>query len=304
MSSPRRLLEAPTTEAERQVALAASVEAAPLPGAGWDEVLGRAVMRRPSPWRLVPAFALSALAGVLLVLLVRPVVRPAPRQVELVAAADTKWTQVSAEEVALESGRLTFSRPRGRPVRVRTPHVVLETANARFLAEVTASGTTVVVEEGEVVLRAPTSTRTVHAGEAVTWPLAPEIPSALEPGTPAPGGKCQGSGAAVRACLELEARGASMDAEAAAWELGALEAREGNGARAVEVWTEALTRFPDGMLAPELRIALVVELVKARRFPEAKQQARAFIAAWPDDPRRAEMQKLATALEQGGATNP
>jgi hypothetical protein len=207
------------------------------------------------------------------------------------------FRSLSAEAVALESGRLTVSKPHGRLVRVRTPDVELEATNARFLAEVTTSGTTVVVEEGDVVVRTATGARVVHAGEALTWPPAPEIPAALEPGAPMPGGRCQGDEPALRACLELELKGASVDAEAAAWELGALEARAGHSTRAVEVWQAALSRFPDGVLGPELRLALVVELVKARRFGEAAQHARAFSAAWPDDPRRLEVDTLAAALD-------
>ncbi len=301
--TPTRIIEAPGSEAERQIALAASVDPAPLDRAGWDEITGRALMRSPSPWRLLPAFALSTLAGVMLVLVVRPLLSsspPAPKPAELIASADSRWSHVSPEELSLQSGRLTFARPNGRVVRIRTPDALLETTNARFLAEVVPEGTTVMVEEGDVVLRSGTVERTIHAGESVTWPPSPVIPDALSVEQPIPGGKCQGEPASLRTCLEAESAGTSLDAEAAGYELGVLEARARNGRRAIEVFRGSLARFPTGVLAPEVRIALLVELVKSRRFAEGVVEARAFVEAWPEDPRRGDVEALGVALSKAG----
>lgn len=295
------LVKTAGTEAERQVALAASVPPRVIDHASWDDLVARAGLRRSGDARLVPAFVLAMAAGVALVLLMqRPVPRSAPEPgVELVASAAAKWSQSPSGAVVLSAGRLSLARASEVPVRIETPHVVIEAQRSRFLAEVVRSGTSLVVEEGEVVLRSGSMTRVVRAGESLIWPPAPLIPARLLE-APAPAeARCTASPAGARRdCLEAEAATSSLDAQAALYELGVLEMKSGRLDGAVEAWRQSLRRFPDGVLHPEVRLALLIALVRARRFAEAEVTAREFEAACPGDPRRAEVGTLRPLLSQ------
>jgi hypothetical protein len=294
---PTRLLESATSPAEQVIALAAAVPPRPLARNDWDAVLERAVTARPSALRHVPAFALSLAIGVVLVLALRPAPPPpAPRAPELIATADARWSHVAPGEVSLQAGRLAVSKPGDAPIRVQTPDAVLETVRSRFLAEVTSNGTTVVVEEGEVVVRTRDAQHVVHAGESFTWPPPPVIPTPLLGAPTATGSRCT-PGAEQLACLRAEAAGTGLDAQAASYELGALQLKSGDRPGALATWQRALERFPDGVLEPETRIAVLVELVRARRYADAVAAARAFESAFPNDPRAADVSALRAALE-------
>jgi hypothetical protein len=302
MTDPRPWRDAPadvSPDVARVVTLAASVPPRPLDLTGWDEVVVRAAAPRRD-WRLVPAFMLSALAGVALVLVARPASpRALAEQAGIVAEAGATWSREQDERVALRSGRLTISVTTGQRVHVVTPHAEVEAQQARFLAEVTESGTLVVVEEGEVVLRTPEGRRVVRAGESLLWPPAPDIPQALlaEPIDTAP--TCAETAGAQRAdCLAGEASGDGLDAQAALYELGTLQLATGERQAALDTFRGSLTRFPDGVLHPEVRLALLVELVRARRFSEAAAAARDFEAACVEDPRVGDVAALRRALER------
>lgn len=287
----------PATEAERLIALAATVPPREVDRARFDELLAVAAAPPRRDWRLVPAFAASIALGALVVSVLRPAAPPPPPPVELVASADARWTQASASVVSLSTGQLRVARPSTQPVRIETPHVVLEATLARFLAEVTSTGTTLHVDEGEVVLRAGSERRVVRAGEEVVWPPAPVIPAALlEPAVGSTEARCASAGEGRRSCLEAEAGESSLDAQAALFELGALEAQAGRSREAVAAWQRSLERFPDGVLHPEVRLRLLVELVRARRFSDAAEVAAAFEAHCADDARLADVRALAANL--------
>ncbi|MFT3713638.1 MAG: FecR domain-containing protein [Archangium sp.] len=294
---PTRLLENATSPAEHVIALAAQVPPKPLARDDWDSVMERAVTQRPSPFRHAPAFALSLALGIALVLVLRPApppTAPAPRAPELVATADARWQHLASGEISLQAGRLAVSRPGDAPIRVQTPDVVLETAKSRFLAEVTSSGTTVVVEEGEVMVRTRNTQHLVRAGESYTAPPPPEIPQQLLE-VPTGGSRCA-AGSEQLACLRAEANGNGLDAQAASYELGALQLKSGDHVGALETWQSAITRFPDGVLEPELRIAVFVELVRAHRNAEAVAAAKSFEDTFPADPRAADLRALRETL--------
>ena len=292
MKTPRRLLDEAHTRSEEVIARAASVPAQPLRPDGWDDVMALALTRRPSATRLVPAFLISFLLGGWLVLLLRPP-RPVPATPTNIAYATpgSRWSSLGPDEVSLQSGRLFVTSPSGAPLRIRTPDAVLEVTHSRFLAEVVAGGTMVQVEEGEVVLRAGNVTRTVRGGESLTWPPAPMIPKELLEAAPASTSGCEGPGAR-RECLQREAAGESLQAQAALFELGNFEARQGELEASLRVWRESLSRFPEGVLHPEVRLALLIELVKARRFSDARAAALEFEANCAGDPRRGEVESL------------
>lgn len=297
MSTPRRLLDGATNgEAERLMSLAASVAPKPLEPGGWEAITARALVRRPSPWRLVPAFLGSALVGATLVLLLMPRPTPPP-PFAIDAVAGARWSSTSPDELTLGPGRFTIARRSNRPLTVRTPQVSLELTNARFLAEVSENGATVVVEEGALVLRDGDSERRLEPGTTWRWAPTPEIPRALAPSAAGDRGPCHGqTAAATRTCLEQEAAGTSLAAEAASYELGMLALEHGDVPAALTAWRRSLERFPNGVLAPEVRLALFVELVKARRHTEARTVAKAFLAAFPDDPRTKDVAAIAQAI--------
>lgn len=290
-----------TDEAEARaaklVATAAAIVPAPVDLTAWDAVVARSAAPRRDG-RLVFAFAGSLAAGVALVMALtpRPVTPPAVEPPVLVAAASARWTQGADGVVSLAAGRLSVERASGATVRVATPHATLEATRARFLAEVTAGGTTLVVEEGEVVLRGQGQERTVKAGQTLVWPEAPSIPAPLEARPTAVAQVCEGVGARLD-CLRLEAKGDGLSAQAALYELGVAERESGHVADALAAWTTSLSRFPDGVLHPEVRLALLVELTRQRRFAEAVAVARAFEAACASDPRVADVQALRRSLE-------
>ena len=72
MNAPRRLLEEAKTPSERVIAAAASVAPQPMRADGWEDVMAVAVTSRQSVTRLLPAFLLSVVLGIALVMLSRP----------------------------------------------------------------------------------------------------------------------------------------------------------------------------------------------------------------------------------------
>lgn len=295
------LAQTAQTQAERLVAQASSVPARPLDAPSWDELVARAALRGGEDrGRLVFGFGFAVAMGLGLVWLVTPARPQAPAAnpgVQVVVSNGARWTQPSASTVILSEGRLAMTQASDKPVRIETPHAVIEAQRSRFLAEVVKSGTFLSVEEGEVVLRAGSSSRVVRAGQSLLWPPAPAIPVKLlvEP-TPTEE-RCAGSPlGARRDCLVAEAATRSLDAQAALYELGVLEAKSGHSERAVEAWEQSLRRFPSGVLHPEVRLALLVELVRARRFSEAERVAEEFEVACADDGRRAEVSTLKALL--------
>lgn len=284
--------------AAKVMALAAAIAPAPVDLSRWDEVVRAS--RPARDWRLAPAFAASLAAGIALVLWLAPGAPPVavtPEAPVLVASANATWTQLPSGVVRLEAGRLSVQRATSGRVVLETPHATLDSSRARFLAEVTAGGTTVTVLEGEVVLRTAGQTRVVKAGQTLVWPPTPSIPAPLSAVTAPRTSVCDDAAGSRLDCLRLEARGDGLTAQAALYELGVLEARQGNSGDALAAWTTSLARFPDGVLHPEVRLALLVELTRARRFTEAVAVAQGFEAACATDPRVGDVQALRRSLE-------
>ncbi|MFZ5439067.1 MAG: hypothetical protein ACOZQL_03615 [Myxococcota bacterium] len=257
----------------------------------WDQVLERATRPARPSWR---TFLTAVAAGVLLVLAGRGL-RPTPQQV-LLAAPDARWEQRLDGGVQLTRGRLQTTK--AAPVALETPQVSVLTSSARFAAEVLVEGTLVTVFEGEVLVRSGADERVLRAGETALWRAAPEIPASLEAHAAEPLASCSGAASGQRVCLERLAEGDSLTAEVAAFELGRLAARGGDEVRALEQWHGSLARWPDGVFAPEVRLALLRTLTHARRFAEAAEVAAAFEQRHPDDPRVPEVRRLREDLER------
>jgi hypothetical protein len=292
--------EAPDSAAAHEVALTAQVPPRPLDLATWGAVLRRAA-RPPSAWARVPAFFGAAAVGALLMLGALRLGALAPASAPLVVATDgTRWTTRGDGSLFLTAGRLTVDRAAAGRLRLGTPHFELEAVSerTRFLAEVSERGTLLVVDVGEVVARRPGLERVVAAGASFTWPPDPNIPQALlAPPRSAEPPRCgDGDAEARSACLRREAAGEGLDAQAALFELGTWEARAGRSGAAIDAWRASLRRFPGGVLHPEVRLSLLVELVRARRFAEALGLARDFEAACADDPRAGDVATLRKQL--------
>ncbi|MFZ5446420.1 MAG: hypothetical protein ACOZQL_40910 [Myxococcota bacterium] len=80
------------------------------------------------------------------------------------------------------------------------------------------------------------------------------------------------------------------------FELAALQAQRGQHAAALATWQQWLARFPEGVLHPEARLALFVELSRERRFDEARAAAAEFERTCAGDPRLPEVARLRDAL--------
>lgn len=93
-----------------------------------------------------------------------------------------------------------------------------------------------------------------------------------------------------------EAKGDSLRAQAALYELGSVEVQEGELEAGLRSWRASLTRFPQGVLHPEVRLAVLIELIKARRFTDAREAARDFESSCPGDPRAADVEALRQRL--------
>lgn len=281
---------------QRAAQVVASVAAIP-PAAvdlmQWNSIVAES--RRASPWRLVPAFAVSVALGVAFVVWLSPapVVPEAP---VLVASSDAVVTPKPGGLVRLERGRVSVDRATSARVLIETPHVTLDATRARFLAELVHDTTVVTVHEGEVIVRSAAGERIVRAGEHATWPLALEIPSTLTD-QPAAATACDESAEGKRGCLVREAQGDGLAAQVALFELGRLELSEGHKAAAVDAFRSSLERFPAGVMHPEVRLALLVELTRQQRFSEALAVAKAFEASCATDPRVEEVRSLRRSLE-------
>jgi hypothetical protein len=288
----------PADRGERSVARLAHLEAEASERTfdavrAWDDVLVRASQRpaRVPTWLV---FATSAMAGAILVLAGQRLLPPNPaHSVEpLIASADARWALRPDGVVVLSAGRLTVTRGGPAAVRIETPTVVIESRDARFLAEVVEGATQVLVEEGTVAARSGAATQQLHAGERGDWPAAPVIPRALEPRSTEASSLCPGADAVREVCLVEQARGSGLDAQTAQFELGALYARTHRRPEAIAAWQSSVHRFPGGVFEPEARLGVLVELVHAQRWSEAAAAAEAFERAFPDDPRRDDVARL------------
>ena len=176
-----------------------------------------------------------------------------------------------------------------------TDEVAIQTSRSRFLAEVTDDGVSVFVQDGEVQVRTRTGVKTIKAGETFVWPPAPEIPSHLMAGPI--DSECMDRPDQI-GCLEaLTASTDALEAEVSLFELGLLQAKRREREAALNTWRDSLNRFPEGSLHPEVRLAMLLELIRARRFHDATTAAREFEESCADDPRRAQVEQLRKSIQ-------
>lgn len=265
-------------------------------GAGWEAVIERTMKRsrsRTFPWTATVLGMLLLVVAVQAAFKLGLVETDAPR---VQASAGAQWHREGDGALILTLGKLEISRPRGQVV-LHSPHVTVIAVNARFLADTTASATRVEVYEGEVIVKHEDSGVVVRPGTHRTWPEGPAMPSALVLPPAAPERCADELGPERRACLWNQAEQPGLIAQAALFELGLFELHEGNHAMAESAWRRSLDRFPDGVLAPEVRLSLLAELSRERRFAEAIELARDFEKLSKDDPRAAEVARFRAQLE-------
>jgi hypothetical protein len=248
---------------------------------------------KPAPQPVRPKAAVPQVEPLTPAPLVEAEVPPRPQPPERIAAADdAEWSASAPDTLKVERGKVEVL-PRDERYTLVTPDVSIAGTQARYLADVTSGGTSVRVFEGEVEAF-NTLTRqyvTLRAGEERYF--APQnAPSALDIVPPAVSSPlCARHTLEQRvACLSAEARGEGLKAQAALYEQAYLQSRAGRPAGAELTLRESLRRFPRGVLNPEVRIALFKALLAQRRFGEAAEAGRDFVAENPDDPRVAEVE--------------
>jgi hypothetical protein len=173
-------------------------------------------------------------------------------------------------------------RPPEAPFRVRTPSCTVRVVGTVLRVSVSAAGdTTVAVGHGAVEVTplggAPVA---VRAGER--WPAgATEEPSERE---------LDALGAADREGTTLDSFGSRLRSESALYQAGwnAFH-RAGDPARAVDIWSEELQRFPTGLLTEEARTSTIDALVALREPARARAQINRYLRDRPRGARAAEM---------------
>ncbi len=238
----------------------------------------------------VAAFGLScALGAGVFVALTRPAVP------EVVASPAAQWRQ-TAGAVVLELGSLRV-RPRARAsITVTTPQVQAVVGNAAALFEVTPGSTMLNVESGEVAWRAPGKNGRLGAGGRITVNGAAAALAVAPRGPPLESCGGKSDSAEYTGCLETTSHGRGLAAEAALFELGMLAHDRGEVTEAVARFEAYAQRFPDGALAPEASIALMVDLRRSGKLAGAANEAGRFAERFPHEPRAGEVARWAAQI--------
>jgi TolA-binding protein len=222
------------------------------------------------------------------------------------ASPGAQWTRGRAGVMRLEQGHFEAQASAQLPQRLQTPEVTVAATNARFAMDVTEQGTTVAVFEGTAEVATARTRATLHAGETRHFGIdAPSVPREVVPIALEPVALDQGSPACVHAgsleaqltCLGAQARGEDLKAQAALYEEGNLEAQAHRPAGAAETYRESLRRFPDGVLAPEVTLALMRLLASEQQYDGAIEAGQGFLKSWPDDPRCEDVKGFVSRLE-------
>jgi hypothetical protein len=193
-------------------------------------------------------------------------------------------SQRGAYRVLLEDGRLAATvGPRGpdEPLTVVTPELSVAVVGTRFSVSTAQGISEVAVEEGKVRVEKGQLLVVLTAGDSIRSD-DPRLTDA-QAGLVFP---CQGEPdvAARRACLLRESQGPGIAAENALLALGLLERDEGGNRRgALASLREYQRRFPSGILAPEVALAITSTLALDGDLGKACAEADAFLRRFPRD---------------------
>lgn len=217
--------------------------------------------------------------------------------------------------VTLRIGQATTLRVRRgeAPVAVETPQVSISASDARFLTMVDEAGTSVTVFEGSVRVERSGSARTLGPGEQGRWETiaaarpAPPITPVREARVPAATGTdCDALvSTQLGACLTRAAAGAGLKAENAWFALGLYERDvAGRPEEALRAWDGYLTRFPDGVFAPEAAVAALNVQVRQGRYANAERRAADYLARFGSERAAGEVALLQAGMLRGPLARP
>ena len=284
---PRPLLQlASTPEAVHEALTLLDAEAPqPLVRAKHDALFRAAAERahgrgRASSPRMVFAFAAACLVGAFATAQLISLLRP------------PEFTASEGAVVSLDGRTLTVTQghvelhPR-RALTVRAGSLELSLQRGRAAMDVTSEGVSVHVEEGEAVVREGDSTHRMRAGQALT--TVPPPPVQLE----LPEARTDSCAPGAAECLSALAASDGLEAETALYELALAAHERGDTAEAITRFSEHQRRFPDGVLAPEASIGLMLGHLSQRDTAAASAEARRFIERFPSDPRLDRVRALA-----------
>ncbi len=239
--------------------------------------------RRRTP-RLVVGLAFAAaclLGAVASVALFERATQP-----EVVASADAVYS-LEGRTLTVTAGHVEVHARRSLTVRAGSYELVLRDARVAF--DVTPQGAVVYVESGEVVQREGATRHTLRPGQRLETAPPPE-PLALPELTPAHSDTCAPG---AEDCLGALAGGDGLEAETAVYELALIAYERGDAAAARDRFAEYQRRFPDGVLAPEASLGLMLAHTALRDRAAAAAEAKSFIAHFPSDPRLPQVRAVA-----------
>ena len=225
------------------------------PNAIWHRVTQSASQRsRP---RLVLTFSAALAVGCLAVVSLQPVLRPT----HIEASNEAVWHRDADQQITLERGQLHVRTTSS--VAVRTQFGSATVTDGQLSLDVDQQRLLVSGAQGLVEVHSSLGDRILRPGESLQLVRqvalsAQKTPEALlQTDSVEPRSAC---GEAVD-CLTETAKGSSLAAQLALFDLGVAANRRGQRAQAIAAWREYLERFPDGVLAPEASGALVRALV-------------------------------------------
>ena len=259
------------------------------PLALWRRV--QATAQGPSPGRQLAFFAVATAAGIGAVLTLAPLLRSAP-PARAAVAAETRFEPSPGAEWSHEGHNVTLARGKLRvtapvPVSVTTPLATIDAKAGRFALEVAAQHVVISAETGELQVHSQLmGARVLRAGESlrVEQPIAAAalVPPAELLRPPEPAGPRSACGAELD-CLTRTAKGDTLAAQLALFDLALAARRRGDAEQAAALWRQYLARFPEGALAPEVSGALIRALVIADP-PEALREAERYHTRFGDEP--------------------
>ncbi|MBL8952953.1 MAG: outer membrane protein assembly factor BamD [Myxococcaceae bacterium] len=165
-----------------------------------------------------------------------------------------------------------------RPIRVRAGQYEMVLTHSRVAFDVTERGAGFHVEFGEGVPNA----QMLRGGVELPPPPAPALARVTLELPEAPSTSC---GAGAESCLVALAEGDGLEAETALYELALTAHEHGQVRAALDKFLEHQRRFPDGVLAPEASIGVMLSHLALRDADAAAAEARRFVEKFPADPR-------------------
>lgn len=220
-----------------------------------------------------------------------------------------QYAVIDAQALKLDLGAFEgtiAARPGNARFNIQTPHVSVHVSGTKVLVHVETHVSTVRVFEGEAVVRTRGGKAlTLRPGDSLRSDdprFSPAPAPAVTPAPPraeveAPRTSCDDEPApSLRAaCLERVARGGGLAAETALYTLALEATRQGEDARAR--WRTYQTRFPEGVFAPEVSLALMAEHEVRGDRARAIDEADAFLERFPEDARGEEVATWREALD-------